>query len=103
MLSGLLREGAVCLNAIPNVAILYWAMVFGEVGMRSTFVIIAIAGLALAACTPKKEAPTDTAATPAAPSAPAPADPNKPSVDGEASITSPPSTAAGTSIDVKWT
>jgi Ca-activated chloride channel homolog len=79
--------------------------------MRSSCLIIAAAGLVLAACTPKKEAADPAAAgasaSPEAGSAtgpaPAPADPNKPAVDGEASLTSPPSTAAGTSINVTWT
>jgi Ca-activated chloride channel homolog len=77
--------------------------------MRSIFVIMAVAGLALGACTPKKEAPADAAAAPPASAdasgaaASAPADPNKPAVDGEASITSPPSAAAGASINVTWT
>jgi Ca-activated chloride channel homolog len=74
--------------------------------MRSSLMVLAVAGLMLAACTPKKEAPADpAAATPASPAASTapPADPNKPSVDGEASITSPPSAAAGASISVTWT
>jgi Ca-activated chloride channel family protein len=67
---------------------------------------MAVAGLALAACTPKKETPADpAAATPGTPAAsvPAPADPNAPPKDGEASITSPPTAVAGASINVTWT
>src|SRR5262245_52658370 len=85
--------------------------------MRSSFIIMAVAGLslgglALGACTPKKEAPADAAAaappastdaSSAAPAPPPPADPNKPAVDGDASITVPPSAAAGASINVTWT
>jgi Ca-activated chloride channel homolog len=81
--------------------------------MRSTIALVALAGLtglALAACTPKKEEPAaDAAATPAMPAggssaanAPA-ADPNAPPKDGEAQITVPPSANAGANITVTWT
>lgn len=71
----------------------------------STIAIIAVAGLALAACNPKKEeaaapAPADAASTA---STPAPADPGAPPKDGEASITSPPTAVAGATMNVTWT
>jgi len=72
--------------------------------MRSSFVVVAVVGVMLTACTPKKEAPADPAAAPATPATSAPAaDPNAPAKDGEASITSPPTAVSGASINVTWT